>query len=199
MRHAETALAWVAAKPGPALSTRLTDYRYELAFCGLSSMPFVTTWAVPGTEQLVYLNQQPLEVFSRYFQEGIDSKEARGILLGHVRGEHLEITEATEPVFGGKRFRFLFERMPYFHHRLAMKRWKESNGLVRYIGEWHTHPQDHPTPSSIDLREWQILAADRVDNRPLLASIVGCHDLHVEYMFGTSKRLMLRHAEGVLR
>lgn len=38
-----------------------------------------------------YLREQPLEVFSRYIQEGIDSKEAGGILLGHVRGEHLEI------------------------------------------------------------------------------------------------------------
>lgn len=160
-------------------------------------MAFVTTWAVLGTEQLVYLNQQPLEVFSRYIQEGIDSKEAGGTLLGPVRGEHLEITEATEPSFWDRRFRFLFERMPYFHHRLAMKRWKESNGLVRHIGEWHTHPQDHPTPSSIDLREWQILAADRVDGRALLSLIVGCHELHVEYMFGTGKRLMLRHAGGI--
>jgi hypothetical protein len=97
----------------------------------MPSMPFVTTRKVPGTEQLVYLNQQPLEVFSRYLQDGIDSKEAGGILLGHVRGEHLEITEATETSFWDKRLRFLFERMPYFHNRLAMKRWKDSNGLVR--------------------------------------------------------------------
>lgn len=118
-------------------------------------MPFLATWEVPGTGQLVYLREQPLQVFNRYKQEGIDSKEAGGILLGHVRGEHLEIIEATEPSFWDRRFRFLFERMPYFHHKLAMKRWKESNGLVRYIGEWHTHPQNHPTPSSIDITEWQ--------------------------------------------
>ncbi|GAB6405570.1 Mov34/MPN/PAD-1 family protein [Pseudomonas reinekei] len=158
-------------------------------------MSFVTTWVVPGTQQLVYLHQQPLDVFSRYIQEGFDSKEAGGILLGHVRGEHLEIIEATEPSLWDKRFRFLFERMPYFHHRLAMKRWKESNGLVRYIGEWHTHPQNHPTPSSIDLNEWKILASDRRDGRPLLALIVGCQDLHVEYMSGTGKRRILEHAD----
>lgn len=157
-------------------------------------MPFVKTWIVPGTEHLVYLGQQPLEVFSRYIQQGIDSKEAGGILLGHVRGEHLEIIEATEPSFWDKRFRFLFERMPYFHHRLAMKRWKESNGLVRYIGEWHTHPENYPSPSSIDLKEWQILAADRVDGRPLLALIVGCKDIHVEYMSGAGKRNILEPA-----
>lgn len=154
-------------------------------------MPFVTTWVVPGTQQMVYLREQPLEVFSRYIQEGIDSKEAGGILLGHVRGEHLEIIQATEPSFWDRRFRFLFERMPYFHHKLAMKRWKESNGLVRYIGEWHTHPQNHPTPSSIDLSEWKILAADRRDGRPLLALIVGCKTLHVEYMSSTGKRSIL--------
>lgn len=157
-------------------------------------MSFVATWVVPGTQQLVYLREQPLEVFSRYIQEGVDSKEAGGILLGHVRGEHLEIIEATEPSFWDKRFRFLFERMPYFHHKLAMKRWKESSGLVRYIGEWHTHPQNYPTPSSIDLREWQILAADRRDGRPLLALIVGCNELHVEYMYATGSDASLLHS-----
>lgn len=159
-------------------------------------MSFVTTWVVPGSGQLVYVHQQPLEVFERYVQEGSDSKEAGGVLLGHVRGEHLEIIEATEPSVWDRRFRFFFERMPYFHHRLAQKRWKESKGLVRYVGEWHTHPQDHPTPSSIDLKEWQILAASRIDGRPVLALIVGCRDLHVEYMSSTGKRRILKHAKG---
>lgn len=157
-------------------------------------MPFVNTWAVPSTEHLVYLGQQPLEVFRRYIQDGVDSKEAGGILLGHVRGEHLEIIEATEPSFLDRRFRFLFERMPFFHHRVAMKRWRESKGLIRYVGEWHTHPQSKPTPSSIDLREWQVLAADRADGRPLLTLIVGWEDFHLEYMSGAGERQILEHA-----
>lgn len=36
----DTALAWVAGKPWPALSTRLTDYRYELATPDCSPLPF---------------------------------------------------------------------------------------------------------------------------------------------------------------
>jgi hypothetical protein len=59
------------------------------------------------------------------------------------------------------------------------------------------HLQDHPKPSSMDLREWQILAADRVDGRPLTGLIVGCRDLHAEYIFGSGKRLMLEHALGI--
>lgn len=159
-------------------------------------MQFMNTWKVPGGNQLVYLQQQPLEVFGRYIQDGADSKEAGGILLGHVRGDHLEIIEATEPSTWDRRFRYLFERMTFFHHRLAMKRWSDSQGLIRYVGEWHTHPQDHPIPSSIDLHEWQILAADRRDERPLLALIVGCQGLHVEYMHGTGKRAVLKHCVG---
>jgi hypothetical protein len=40
-----------------------------------------------------------------------------------------------------------------------------------------------------------MLAADRVDGRPLLAIIVGCHDLQVEYMSGTGKWLVPEHAK----
>lgn len=160
-------------------------------------MRFVNTWVVQGTDQLVYLQQQPLEVFNRYIQQGELSTEAGGILLGYVRGEHLEIIEATDPTARDRRFKFLFERMPHFHRRRAMKRWKESNGLIRYVGEWHTHPQNHPTPSMIDLDEWQLLAGNRLDGRPLLALIVGCMDLHVEYMFGTGKRRALSHYNNV--
>lgn len=156
-------------------------------------MQFVSIWLAPDTNQLIYLQQQPLEVFSRYVQEGQYSKEAGGILLGHVRGQHLEIIEATEPTAWDKRFRFLFERMPHLHRQLAMKRWKESNGLVRYVGEWHTHPQNHPTPSSVDLHEWQLLSSSRQDGRPLLAVIVGRFDLHVEYVFSNCKRLIFNH------
>jgi molybdopterin/thiamine biosynthesis adenylyltransferase len=36
----DTALAWVAGKPWPALSTRLTDYSYELATPDCSPLPF---------------------------------------------------------------------------------------------------------------------------------------------------------------
>lgn len=72
-----------------------------------------------------------------------------------------------------------------------MKRWKDSKGLVRYVGEWHTHPQNYPAPSSIDLTEWQILAADRRDARSLLAFIVGFKGLHFKYMFSTGKRCIL--------
>ncbi|WP_265583242.1 Mov34/MPN/PAD-1 family protein [Pseudomonas sp. HN2] len=51
---------------------------------------------------------------------------------------------------------------------------------MRYVGERHTHPQNHPTPSWSDLSEWKMMAANRRDPRLLLALIVGCKGLNVE-------------------
>jgi integrative and conjugative element protein (TIGR02256 family) len=150
-------------------------------------MRFMTTWHNSADEQFVYFSQSVLEVFERHVQSD-SGTEAGGILLGYVRGKHLELLEASEPTRQDRRLRYFFERMIHGHKSLADRRWSESNGLVRYIGEWHTHPQEIPSPSSIDISEWQILAQDRVDRRPLLAVIVGRKNLHVELMHSSGKR-----------
>ena len=66
------------------------------------------------------------------------------------------------------------------HEHIAQKRWADSSGLVRYIGEWHTHPQDYPSPSGTDLTEWRKLAVKRKDKRPVLGLIVGRRTLYLE-------------------
>ncbi|WP_027611815.1 Mov34/MPN/PAD-1 family protein [Pseudomonas sp. URIL14HWK12:I6] len=150
-------------------------------------MQFVTTWRGPADDQFVYFHQSVLDVFERHIQSD-SGTEAGGILLGHVRGKHLEVLEASEPTLQDRRLRYFFERMIHGHKGLADRRWRESNGLVRYVGEWHTHPQDLPSPSGTDLCEWQILARNRSDRRPMLAVIVGRQNLHVELMQAGGKR-----------
>ncbi|WP_024617202.1 Mov34/MPN/PAD-1 family protein [Pseudomonas kilonensis] len=151
-------------------------------------MRFLTTWQSPAGEQFVYFSQNVVEVLESHLQSD-SGTEAGGILLGHVRGQHLEVLEASEPTNQDRRLRYFFERMIHGHKSLADRRWQESNGLVRYIGEWHTHPQEIPSPSSIDLNEWQVLAQDRIDRRPLLAVIVGRQNLHVELVHADGRRL----------
>ncbi|HGN2220474.1 TPA: Mov34/MPN/PAD-1 family protein [Pseudomonas aeruginosa] len=135
----------------------------------------------------MYFAPQVIDVFEQYIQGELDT-EAGGILLGHVRGIHLEILEATIPTPKDRRLKYFFERLLHGHQRIAEKRWKDSNGLVRYVGEWHTHPEDYPTPSGLDISEWQKLAKGRRDGRPMLASIVGRKGLRVEYMYPTGAR-----------
>ncbi len=153
-------------------------------------MQFLNTWKDPGSERLVYFSARVIEVFERYIQ-GENDAEAGGILLGHVRGIHLEVLEATVPTRKDRRLKYFFERLVEGHKGIAERRWRESNGLVRYLGEWHTHPEDHPTPSGLDISEWQKLASARRDGRSMLAVIVGRRDLRVEYSSSNGARLRL--------
>lgn len=43
-----------------------------------------------------------------------------GLLLGSVHGTHMLIGQATVPTAWDKRFRYLFERMPYGHEAIAL-------------------------------------------------------------------------------
>lgn len=40
-----------------------------------------------------------------------------------------------------------------------------------YVGEWHTHPECNPTPSTIDMRGWTQASSTR--KAPMLFVIVG--------------------------
>lgn len=145
-------------------------------------MQFVAEWSANQGRNLIYIHPEVLSVFQRHIQAGPSDLEGGGLLLGYVRGSHLEIVEATVPTKFDRRFRTFFERMRELHEHIAQKRWADSDGLVRYIGEWHTHPQDYPTPSGTDLTEWRKLSSKRKDKRPVLGLIVGRKALYLESM-----------------
>jgi len=155
----------------------------------------MNSWGTPDRRTFVTLSDQVLEVLHRHVQRRDADAESGGILLGHVRGDSLEIFEATVPTVWDKRKRYFFERMPFGHQLLASERWTASNGTVRYLGEWHTHPEDFPIPSQLDLTEWAALANKRKDNRAMLALIVGRCGLHLELAFGTGVNVQLEHIE----
>ena len=129
---------------------------------------------------LVHFSDDTLAVFRQHIQREATDAEAGGLLLGTVHGNHMLIKQATIPTIWDRRFRTLFERMPFGHQAIALARWNASNGTVRYLGEWHTHPENNPHPSSLDRSEWNRLAGLRQDKRSLLTVIVGRDDLYVE-------------------
>ena len=141
------------------------------------------------------ISDQVQEVLQKHVQRRDSDPESGGILLGHVRGESLEILEATVPTIWDKRMRYFFERMPFGHQLLANERWTASNGTVRYLGEWHSHPEDFPIPSQLDLTEWAALAKKRKDKRPMLTLIVGRCGLHLALAFGSGVNVVLEHIE----
>lgn len=157
-------------------------------------MPYLKYWRVPSGGPCLVIQDEVLAVFVRYAQTNVFTPESGGILLGYVREPHLEILEATEPTPWDKRLRSFFNRSAQGHRDLAQRRWAESGGLVRYLGEWHTHPEDYPTPSEVDKSGWIKLANKRQDGRPVLAVIVGRKGLHVE-LVDCEGEAMVMHAE----
>ncbi len=147
-------------------------------------MRFLNSWASDDRRTLISFSEAVLETFERNIQFGETDREAGGVLLGTVHGSHMQIQQATLPTSQDKRFRHRFERMPFGHKTIAASRWNTSQGEIRYLGEWHTHPEDIPHPSLLDQFEWKRLAEKRLDRRSMLAVIVGRGALHVEIVSG---------------
>lgn len=143
-------------------------------------MSFMNSWVTPDRRVLLSLAEPVIAVFECHRQAQPLDCEAGGLLLGTVHGSSIAVAEATVPTTWDKRHRHIFARMPFGHGFIARARWKASGGTVRYVGEWHTHPQDHPRPSELDRTEWNKLSRKRADGRPLLAVIVGLKSLYVE-------------------
>lgn len=85
--------------------------------------------------------------------------ESGGILLGSVRGPHLEITAFTSPAPADERTMSRFVRQDRAHQVAANDAWMRSAHQVGFIGEWHTHPFGGPAPSRIDRASWARLVA----------------------------------------
>jgi integrative and conjugative element protein (TIGR02256 family) len=96
--------------------------------------------------------------------------ERGGILIGSLRGPHVEILDFTEagPDDSSQPFRFI--RQDPKHQRAATRAWRESDERKTFLGEWHTHPSGEPRPSSIDTASWRKLA--RRQNTPMVFIVV---------------------------
>ncbi len=70
------------------------------------------------------------------------------------------VESVTVPAKGDKRTRFSFVRAKQPTQDAIDGAWKQSQGMQNYLGEWHTHPEDDPTRSACDKRDWQHLVRD---------------------------------------
>ena len=81
--------------------------------------------------------------------------EVGGTLLGLRRQQHIHIKSATLPSFYDSSERYLFCRRDWSHQIVATRQWFQSGFKVDWIGEWHSHPEACPRPSSIDIASWR--------------------------------------------
>ncbi|UPU01408.1 Mov34/MPN/PAD-1 family protein (plasmid) [Bradyrhizobium barranii subsp. apii] len=122
--------------------------------------------------RLVTLADAVAQELARFAAPPESDREAGGILLGRYRGPHVEVLKCTTPMPEDRRTRFGFVRQDKGHQEIASRDWFESGGAVNFVGEWHTHPERHPTPSWVDRRSWR-KQLRRHKSDPLVFIIVG--------------------------
>ena len=57
--------------------------------------------------------------------------------------------------------------------------WEISNKKKTYLGEWHTHRQDRPVPSNVDLKDWKRIGSRELNCRYAFFIIVGQEEIKV--------------------
>lgn len=138
------------------------------------------TWQRLGTGRLE-IGPDALATMWQYIQDADDKPEAGGVLLGrHLLGTNdIVVDSVTTPMPGDCQRRHRFFRARRRHQEAIDAAWRESDGTQTYLGEWHTHPESHPSPSLIDRVDWQRkLLVDRYTG-PLFFMIVGTEETRV--------------------
>ncbi|MEQ8441232.1 MAG: Mov34/MPN/PAD-1 family protein [Alphaproteobacteria bacterium] len=96
---------------------------------------------------LISLSDEILTIAKHLVTEPL---EAGGILIGERRGKHLRVVDLTLPGPNDLRKEHRFERRCKSHQRHLERRWRDSNEILTWVGEWHTHPHGDPNPSTLD-------------------------------------------------
>ncbi|KRE48385.1 Mov34/MPN/PAD-1 family protein [Paenibacillus sp. Soil724D2] len=132
-------------------------------------------------DRLLIFNPEVLKVFYSYRQVGRLQNEAGGILLGRIyKNEKIVIENISTPSSADKSGRYFFERNVQKAQMIVNRAWEESNGEITYLGEWHTHPEAIPTPSTVDKKLLTNMLIDtKMENDYLFLVIVGISGYYI--------------------
>lgn len=115
-----------------------------------------------------------LRHFQQHIQRRCFDKEAGGQLFAAIRRNVWSVAVATGPRPSDYRTRFGF-RPDRAAERAEIQSLFEKG--LHYVGDWHTHPQNVPRPSWLDLRSMKQMAEQSVHSLPgFLMAVVGRSD-----------------------
>ncbi len=133
-------------------------------------------------DSVLLINDEVINALSPHIQRTPFCHEKGGIIIGQYRKKHILLTGITPPQTLDKSSMFQFIRQSVNHLSLAINAWRDSGKLNTYIGEWHTHPEDHPTPSHIDIGSWR---NNLPRNKKIILIIQGRKTIWVGMYFNT--------------
>jgi integrative and conjugative element protein (TIGR02256 family) len=105
-------------------------------------------YAIPGSEQRLVFPSSVLNHLAKHRQTRWYHREAGGQLFARFALPDIVIEEATGPRRSDWRTRYSYRPNRRAEQREITRR--HSRGL-HFIGDWHTHPEAIPSPSSRDI------------------------------------------------
>lgn len=124
----------------------------------------------------------PLMRMLSYQQDDKHSPESGGLLAGRylLDCDDIVVDAVTVPMEGDIQERHFFQKDTNNHQISLKQMWELSKGTCNYIGEWHTHPEPIPTPSSHDLDQWKkVMKKTVLDHTSIFFVIVGTQSIRV--------------------
>jgi len=131
---------WSHRRPPLAAKARMPNLRCEMR---------LITYKIGTSGQTLVLNERVLYRFKKFAQTGWWQREAGGQLFSKFDGNQVSVAEATGPRKTDRRGRTWYEPDKAAEQREIDERFPLG---LHFIGDWHTHPEDIPNPSQLDLR-----------------------------------------------
>lgn len=143
----------------------------------------------------INIENSVIDVFEQYQQTSSMDNEACGILMcsiNEISGDTY-IKHATTPKPKDIRKRMFFFMKDKKHQEELDQKYDESDGTVFLCGTWHTHPEDIPSASSLDIEEWgKFIRGNKGHIEHFYFVIVGNKDIAL-YIYKDEKFILLRN------
>jgi integrative and conjugative element protein (TIGR02256 family) len=109
-------------------------------------------WCLGQNAGTLIVADEAFAVMLRFRQTRPRDREAGGQLFARFDGPNVHIVKATPPTLLDWRSRYGFRPNRQLQRRQIAKFY--ARGL-HFVGDWHTHPESHPTPSTEDIASTQ--------------------------------------------
>ncbi|MFD1476692.1 Mov34/MPN/PAD-1 family protein [Ancylobacter polymorphus] len=137
----------------------------------MPSSPSDLTFTDPTGSLRVLVRGAVLLHVSHHRQTSCWRREAGGQLFARIHGDEWSVEQATGPRQGDLRSRFGFRPNRKAEQQEIGERFTAG---LHYVGDWHTHPESSPKPSSTDISSMKdMVSASHHELPGFLMMIVG--------------------------
>jgi integrative and conjugative element protein (TIGR02256 family) len=153
-------------------------------------------------EYEIHISDSAYHIIRRFIQDDSKKLESGGILIGQIKGNNIFIQKVTIPNQFDKSTRYTFVRNKEAAQIILDHEVVNNQNTFTYLGEWHTHPEAKPTPSSQDLKMIKEQYTLGILNLPFVILIIqGISDIYIsiymEKQFHIASRIKIEEEHKI--